>query len=459
MKKIVAFAAVAALVLGACTKTETFTSQTEADAVSFGAYSGRTITKAGATDDMNLEALAGHGFGVFATYSGTNPFSAATNDFMYNQQVTATWNASTKTASNWTYAPIKYWPNPTDGSDKKDQKLSFFAYAPYCEPGTSETSGIMSFGVNAANHNIVNYGFISGSPNVDLLWGYKQGANLTDTDVDADVNINLTRTTETVKFAFRHMFSKLAGSQEGNPGANGENANGLIIKADPTVAPTNGFATDNGTKVTVSKITVKSADTDLDGNAITYPADGSVQTGVLDLYTGDFALTTTPAQPLKFEQTLVAGTPAAGEQQLAENLREVAGLTDFTAVKPGVTKNPQNVYADEVNPIILIPGTSPVVEVEVTYVVRTYDANINKNVNGAKHFSEVPQRVYGKIAFPTIEENKKYNICIIIGLMDVKFEATVDDWATGGPVDTNGDGVIDANDTVGTVNVYLPKNL
>ena len=453
MKKFVFIAAAAAAVLAGCAKNEVTPNYGMMDAVSFGAYTPRTITKAGETDDMNLDALKSIGFGVFATYSGTADFSAATDDFMYNQQVL--WDGT----SAWTYSPIKYWPNPTDGSDKKDQKLSFFAYAPYCEPGTSETSGIMSFDVNAANHNIVNYGFISGSPNVDLLWGYKQGANLTDADVDADVNINLTRTTETVKFAFRHMFSKLAGSQEGNPGANGENANGLIIKADPTVDPTNGFATDNGTKVTVSKITVKSADTDLDGNAITYPADGSVQTGVLDLYTGDFALTTTPAQPLKFEQTLVAGTPATGEQQLAENLREVAGLTDFTAVKPGVTKNPQNVYADEVNPIILIPGTSPVVEVEVTYVVRTYDANINKNDTNAKHFSEVPQTVYGKIAFPTIEENKKYNICIIIGLMDVKFEATVDDWATGGPVDTNGDGVIDANDTVGTVNVYLPKNL
>ncbi len=446
MKKSIFFAALAVVVLGACTKNEV-TYNTTPEAVAFGGYSGRTITKAGATIDMNLENLKTEGFGVFATYSGTNDYAEATNDFMYNQDVKYSGSA-------WTYSPIKYWPNPTNGSSADAQKVSFFAYAPYCQPAATEEFGIMGFEIDGTTkHNIVNYGFKSGVPNVDLLWGYKQGATLTDTNIDEDVNINLTRTAETVKFAFRHSLSKLAGSQEGDPGTDGTNANGLIIKADPTADPTNGFATDNGTKITVSKIVVKSAEKDLNDNTITYAADGSVQTGKLDLYTGKFTLDAA-VEPIKFEQTLVAGTPAAGENELADNLKEVASPASFAAVNPGVKKTPQNVYKNEVNPIILIPGSKPVVEVEVTYVVRTYDEKL-----GTKKFSEVPQTVYGKIAFPEIESNKKYNICIIIGLNDVKFAATVDDWTTGGPVDTNGDGVIDANDTVGTVNVYLPKNL
>ena len=110
MKKSIILAAVAALVLAGCTKNETYVVNTEKDAVSFGAYSGRAVTKAGPTDDINLKALAEHGFGVFATYSATDDFSEATNDFMYNQQVT-----SADEGATWTYSPVKYWPNPTNG--------------------------------------------------------------------------------------------------------------------------------------------------------------------------------------------------------------------------------------------------------------------------------------------------------------------------------------------------------
>ena len=71
MKKIVCFAALAALILGACSKNEISYTPSEADAISFGAYSGRIQTKAGAAYDMNLVNLqkADAGFGVFATYS------------------------------------------------------------------------------------------------------------------------------------------------------------------------------------------------------------------------------------------------------------------------------------------------------------------------------------------------------------------------------------------------------
>jgi len=120
MKKSIILAAVAAIVLAGCAKNETYVKVAD-EAVSFGAYSGRTITKAGPTDDMNLDALKTLGFGVFATYSGTNDYSEATNDFMYNQLV----NFSTE----WTYSPVKYWPNPTNGQSADAQKVSFFAYA------------------------------------------------------------------------------------------------------------------------------------------------------------------------------------------------------------------------------------------------------------------------------------------------------------------------------------------
>ena len=451
MKKSFLFAAVAVLALGACTKVDSYT-EVAPEALTFGAYSPRVQTKAGATIDMNLKNLATEGFGVFATYSGTADFTAASDDFMYNQQVT-----SADEGATWTYAPIKYWPNPTDGSAANNQKLSFFAYAPYCEPGTAETVGITGFEIDATTkHDIVKYAFKSNVPNVDLMWGYKKDWNGTST-VDAErVNLNLTRTTEKVGFKFRHTLAKLAGSQEGDPGTDGSNANGFVILAAPTLDPTNGFGTATGTKVTVTKITVKSADTDLNGDPISYAADDETQEATLDLYTGKLTLPTT-VKNMKFSQTIAANPNTAnGENELADDLKEVANPANFGAVNKGVTKVPVNVYKNEVNPIILIPGTAPCVEVEITYVVRTYDAKLDQN--GDKHFSEVPQTVYKKIQFPTIEENRKYNLRAILGLMDVKFEASVEDWTLGFN-DANGNGVQDPGEDTYENNVYLPQNL
>lgn len=452
MKKFVFIAAAAAAVLAGCAKNEVTPNYGMMDAVSFGAYTPRTITKAGETDDMNLDALKSIGFGVFATYSATNDFetAGATNDFMYNQHVLDTTGA-------WTYSPIKYWPNPTNGTD---QKVSFFAYAPYCEPGASETTGITGFEIDGTSkHNLVHYAFTNdGKPNVDLMWGYK-----TLSDPKA-ANLNLTRTAETVKFTFRHLLAKLGGSQEGtitDPTDPSYVANGLMIQANPTADPTTGFGVAGGTKITVSKITVESAPADgvlkdANNNVVTYAT--SNQKGTLDLYTGVFTLDggATP-QAVQFKQELSANDTeiTAGASELADFLKEVPSPANFAAVNTGVTKKAVNVYKDESNPIILVPGTAPVVNVTITYVVRTYDAKLPKT------FSEVPQTVTGQVKFPTIEANKKYNLLILLGLNDVKFEASVEDWTSETPVwtDANGNGVVDPGELSGTEQIDLPENL
>lgn len=58
---------------------------------------------------------------VFASYTKTDDFGATSPmNYMYNQEVTRDNNTSP-----WKYSPVKYWPN------KKDEKISFFAYSPY----------------------------------------------------------------------------------------------------------------------------------------------------------------------------------------------------------------------------------------------------------------------------------------------------------------------------------------
>lgn len=463
MNKTITIASLAAIVLFAgCARTEEVV--TPADnryPVDFGAYNGHTTTKAGPTDDINLEALKTHGFGVFATYTGTQDFtvfSGATDDFMYNQLVDYD-----NTPAKWKYTPLKYWPNPTNGQTADDQKVSFFAYAPYADPEATSadvTYGITGFsrtavGTPAVNHNMVNYTFHPTRPNVDLLWGYKTKTidpSTTPATVTYTVNENLTRTASTVHFVFKHLLSKLGGSQEGDPTSVG--ANGLIIKATPTAGPLSpgyvsgtpgDFGASDGTKITVSEIILRSAPEedpvgtpvkDANNNDIVYATAG--QTGTLDLYTGQFTLDAA-AQPVQFYQKIVADMTSApaGTSELADNLKEVPGVATFAAVNTGVLKEAQNVYKDEANPLILLPGTAPVVDVTITYVVRTCDPKLPKG------FSEVPQTVWGRVKFPTIEANKKYNLCIILGLNHVEFSATVEDWEAGGV----------------TTNIWLPSNL
>jgi hypothetical protein len=501
MKKYFIFAAIAALVMSAgCSKNETYVSVTDQEAVTFGAYSGRTITKAGPTEDMNLDSLKTLGFGVFATYTGTDAFedaandAGATDDFMYNQQVTYS-------NPDWVYSPVKYWPNPTNGQTADAQKVSFFAYAPYANPeaaAADNTYGITGFSKAVANddpndpsspthlHNFVNYKFSKDKPNVDLMWGYKT-KNIDTTDplnpvVTYTVNNNLTRSTNTVHFKFQHLLAKLGGSWEGtstyaDPADDPAYvANGLVVKANAeTVAPTNDFGTATGTKITISKIVIGSAPevdaisglpvTDIDGNNISYAA--ADMTGKLDLYTGVFTLDGA-AQNIQFKQTItnLIDDPATTtydesnpDSEIANRLKEPATVTDFASLPVGVTATAVNVYQEESNPIILVPGTKPVVDVEISYIVRTYDEKL-----GTKKYSEVPQTVWGRIKFAEIKKNTKYNIVMILGLNDVKFSAEVEDWEIGTNQvwnDANGNGVVDAGEMVDTTNteIGLPSNL
>lgn len=148
----------------------------------------------------NVEALQSKGFGVFAYYTGDQNWSTAgastIPNFMYNQQVT--W-----ASEQWTYSPVKYWPNnnnPADdsgasGSESKNY-LSFFAYAPF-------TSSAIFSGNDAKGAPSVNYTW--GAEN-DLLYAAQTDRYKYDNSDDANDN---GRIGETVLFNFRHALCKV----------------------------------------------------------------------------------------------------------------------------------------------------------------------------------------------------------------------------------------------------------
>ena len=151
----------------------------------------------------NVEDLQSAGFGVFAYYTGDQNWSTAgastIPSFMYNQQVT--WDSG---QGQWTYSPVKYWPNnnnPADGSgatgSESKNYLSFFAYAPY---GASYITGFSAN--NAEGAPSVNYTW---GANNDLLYAAQTDRYKYDS-VDANDN---GRIGETVLFNFRHALCKV----------------------------------------------------------------------------------------------------------------------------------------------------------------------------------------------------------------------------------------------------------
>lgn len=421
-------------------------------------------------------------------------------NFMYNQQVT--WNG---TSSLWKYTPLKYWPNDFSESDVDNQssaatgsttyggKLSFFAYAPYvtkadADADASTGTGIIGMSANNFEGNpTITYKMASSGKNVDLLWGtcptdaagnynvapsgtqnggYVWGNQTTPTAAITNygkTNVNLTKQTtddaetdaEKVNFLFKHALAKVGGSSKGTSPA----SSGLQIRLDPDFGTS--FGKGNETVVTVDHI--KISQNDAQTTPGTYDNKKSNQ-GVLDLATGIW--TTTDDQD-NFSQTIKESASADNEAEINPNIKEktvntsvdlitnttwadaTGGLVDGT--HEGVLMTAQPVYDETktVTPLLYFPGEIPSLNIEIEYVVRTKDKNLE---NG---YSEVKQKITKTVTFPSaVEMNKRYNLMIILGLTSVKFEATVSNWevvdnALG---DTDGDSTADDY-------VYLPLNV
>lgn len=133
MKKVFFLAACAAALFTSCSQEEVAGVEIATDqAINFSAYT----QTANAARGTVVDAAGVDKIGVFAFYqpAATGDFTTykyATPDFMYNQEV-----SKPASGTNWTYSPLKYWPN------NAGDKLSFFAYAPYNAAKTWEDLGV-----------------------------------------------------------------------------------------------------------------------------------------------------------------------------------------------------------------------------------------------------------------------------------------------------------------------------
>lgn len=472
-KTFLAMTALAAMLFAGCTSSddlttrETITQANEAATpINFGTYMGRTSTRAGATGEILTPASGAQNelgtnnyeFGVFAYNTGANTltdgtvFDTYTPNFMYNQKVS-------KSGENWTYTPVKFWPNgidaangegaPSNSAQASDiQYISFFAYAPYVDKsavltGTgitaingssaaigSETAGS---GNTKAGDPTISYSLASSSSaaQVDLLWGLAGQASYQETDNTSgnvtNYNINLTKqkNNEKINFLFKHALTKVGGSDGlkivADIDANGSLGNGTGTKPDETL-------------ITVQSITIKNV------------ADNVVKEGVFDLATGTWAAslpsggTVGDYLNLSFDNT-----------NLADAIAEPASAPSWNGSAwsiVGVTPTASDVYKSTTAPFYLIPSSTvdQQLTVSITYVVRTYDQNLAVPTTESAKCSKVTQTITNVVTLPKtlLLPNKKITLVLHLGLTSVKFAATVDNWDTTGTV---------------TKEVWLPSNV
>lgn len=539
-KSLLAMTALAAMLFAGCTSSDELTTlesikqaENAATPISFGTYMGKTGTRTtgGTTGNITTTSLktgthSTSGFGVIAYHTNTVDWAGPSNtvipNFMWNQQVK--WNS---TNGVWSYTPVKFWPNDystgvvdnQEGSGQANKaygsqdggKVSFFAYAPWVNFGTTPVTyngktasqeatpagdGITAITANNETAEPQVYYILDNADlnnAVDLLWGlrgnssgYNMATNTSDAASVGDYNLNLTKqsVSEQVNFLFKHALAKLGGHTATTDPAGVTTGLQVVLDVDDgslSDGVKTGTAIFGGTKQANTLVTVKSIEIyDLktaNGKALPGVSETNsdlVKEGWFNLATGTWAATALGVNSgATYSSTVGTGSGDVGE--LNAYIKEgnptavlVAGNFSkwqiSSADVTGVTTSPQDVYTDAsaVPALVLIPSnTAQTLVVRVQYVVRTYDPNLaddaNDDTGTNRPWTKVTQTITSKVTIPAnaLKANTYYKLLIHLGLTSVKFSASVCDWEDAANAGTNGNPNDNNNNDK---DVYLPSN-
>ena len=409
-------AASALLVLMACSSTDESVKDelknAEPQPVNFGTYVNQGVTRAGTTGEIasgtNLKDAGG--FGVFAYYTDNVEYSGnQIPNFMYNQTITST------DGTNWTYTPVKYWPNEYGNGANSDgvDMLSFFAYAPYVAvtASTGQVTGDKTSGITALTRNTATgdpmVKYLVGSNSVDLLWGVSS---------DGLPHINKVRSAGTtsddkITFNFKHALAKLITTVKYSGDA--IDANSAIYIRSVTIT---GFASKG--MLNLNNITAN--------QPLWLSYDGGEPT-----YEG-----------MTFNDGRKDGREGAvdGAQDNEKNKMINSAFVQTNTSTQGVT----NSASPLINNLYVIPtGGSESVDVTIVYDIETKDANLSTKLSdGTTAGVSIENRITKTNVFSTstpkgFEAGKEYTLNLILGKKDVKFDVTVATWDTGNTQNVN----------------------
>jgi len=455
MKKVLFFgAALAAMSLASCSSSNDDGPQTVdvpqnqtavrgKTPVGFDAYTGRAVSRAGDTGELNDAALQAtdKGFGVFAYYTDLKKYDQTyVPNFMYNTHVHYSGGA-------WTYSPVMYWPNEYGSNAQSDDedKVSFFAYAPYVETASAaagSVTGVATWGITGFSRNttagdpLVKYiASFKASESVDLCWGV---AGTTDAAAWNILQTNAAQTgltggkpwldvehpqgtNQKLKFTFKHALAKLS----------------VKIDADPDIT-THDESTPlaTGTKVYVRSISFT----------------GIAMKGALNLNnaTADVAqwLDYSGSTDLPYGESVTikdgrrdgreGATGAEANNELPQGLNAVL-LQDAGSTTDGVTEQAVDLF--DGGTVFVIP-TGEAMTVTIVYDVEVENEDLPTYIsNGTTHGSSIENRITKTIQVGspatalTLASGKSYTINLHLGMNSVKYDATVSGWESGSEAD------------------------
>ena len=223
MKKNFLWTMAAAVTLVGCANEDLMNESiqvNESNAITFSTYVNKTRASV-----VDTEYIKDYGFGVSAYYTKDKNFEAGEFEtFMDNTKV-----YFDEQKGAWTYSPIKYWPNNVD------DKLSFFAYAPYSHENiTFDNPDNRSSFIFEVKNNV--------REQVDLIYHKAAGDNVNGVEKSID-RIKPT-ISSTITFNFWHALSRIA----------------FDVKAVVDDRDTNsGNLLDGNTRINVKKVALISA--------------------------------------------------------------------------------------------------------------------------------------------------------------------------------------------------------
>ena len=376
-------------------------------AVGFQAYVNRA-TKAGETGDLTTIALKTAGFGVFGYYGGSSLYDETLKpEFMYNQKV-----AYDETTNQWTYKPIKFWPN-------EHARLTFFAYAPHVAVTSSTgavsdntTTGIIgTINKDTQGDPQVKYSAsLTPGQGVDLCWAepyidkVKQSAN------------------ERIDFLFNHALAQL----------------NVQIDTDVDVESHNASTLDAGTHIYVRSVSFTGFTTrgslnlnspannpvwrDLSGTGVLKRDPVTIYDGRSDGYEGMTTGVNPNEEPATLNPVLVQSEPYSDSP---------------TA---GVTNAPVNLFNGPTaeSPLMVIPVPGAPLTVTIVYDVETADGKMQDYLSdGVTPGLSMENRITRTIQLDDgsnmfLFAGKRYVLSIHLGLTSVKCDATVGEWVDSG---------------------------
>ena len=373
----------AALALVGCSQDDLMnmenTQVQEQNAIAFSTYVGDNAqSRAAIVDDPYIKA---NGFTVNAYYTGSNTFEDATTEdyegtfqlFMDNTKLT--FNPDKGDDGEWTYSPLKYWPN------NKGDKLSFFAYAPY------KSSQIVLDGENRSTLSFTVADDVKNQ--VDLIY---HKANGDESEQGKTIDMEKQSVTDKVKFNFQHALSRIT----------------FDVKAvvDETDAENGDNLLDGNTRINIRSVQLVKTEEASEDPFYTY--------GTLNLMTGEW--TADGTQPFVLEDDhFYQGVNVDGT--------DVVQLTKF---------NPEQPLLNEDSYLMIIPQNFTDTEGYRIYIV--YDVisekveNNGSSANSTHDGNTITNYIYSEPLKTNFVAGQAYKFTLLLGMTSVKFEAGVTDW-------------------------------